>query len=44
VAAHLDGRQRNLLNLRRDPRVGMSFESPTTDGLGLTEYLVVHGP
>ena len=43
VTAHLDGRQRKLRNLRRDPRVVLSFESPDSDAMGLRHYLVVHG-
>ena len=43
VAAHLDGRQRKLRNLRRDPRIAMSFEAPTSNEIGMRHYLVVHG-
>ncbi|HEV2781128.1 MAG TPA: PPOX class F420-dependent oxidoreductase [Actinophytocola sp.] len=43
VAAHLSGRQRKLANIRRDPRVAVSFESAVTNDFGLREYLVVHG-
>jgi PPOX class probable F420-dependent enzyme len=43
VAAHLDGRQRKLHNLRRDPRVAVSFEGTGTNAIGLRDYLVVHG-
>lgn len=43
VAAHLDGRQRKLANLRRDPRVALSFETSTTTEIGLRQYLVIHG-
>jgi PPOX class probable F420-dependent enzyme len=43
LAAHLDGRQRKLTNIRRDPRVAVSFESGVTNGIGMREYLVVHG-
>lgn len=43
VAGHLSGAQRKLRNVRRDPRVSVSFESSVRDGIGLNEYLVVHG-
>jgi PPOX class probable F420-dependent enzyme len=35
--------QRKLKNLRRDPRVALSFETDRMNDFGLTEYLVVHG-
>jgi PPOX class probable F420-dependent enzyme len=35
--------QRKLKNLRRDPRVTLSFETDRVNDFGLTEYLVVHG-
>jgi PPOX class probable F420-dependent enzyme len=34
---------RKVKNLRRDPRVVISFESPGKNAMGLTEYLVIHG-
>jgi PPOX class probable F420-dependent enzyme len=43
VAGHLDPRQRKLANMRRDPRVALSFETGVTNAHGLREYLVVHG-
>lgn len=43
VAAHLSGGQRKLLNIRRDPRVVVSFEGPGTNAIGMRDYLVVHG-
>jgi PPOX class probable F420-dependent enzyme len=43
VAGHLDGSQRKLANMRRDPRVAVSFETNVTNEHGLREYLVVHG-
>jgi PPOX class probable F420-dependent enzyme len=43
VSAHLDGRQRKLANIRRDPRVAVSFETSMPGESGLTPYLVVHG-
>jgi PPOX class probable F420-dependent enzyme len=30
-------------NLRRDPRIVLSFEARTKNQMGLTEYLIVHG-
>ena len=35
--------QRKLKNLRRDPRVTLSFETDRVNDFGLNEYLVVHG-
>lgn len=43
VAGHLDGRQRKLRNIRRDPRVVISFEATTDNGIGMRDYLVVGG-
>ena len=43
VSGHLDGRQRKLQNLRRDPRVTVSFEGPGANAVGMRDYLVVHG-
>jgi PPOX class probable F420-dependent enzyme len=43
VAAHLNPNQQKLRNLRRDPRVVLSIESPTVNPIGMREYLVVHG-
>lgn len=43
VTAHLDGSQQKLKNIRRDPRVAISFEAETTNGVGMRDYLVVHG-
>ncbi|HET8975599.1 MAG TPA: PPOX class F420-dependent oxidoreductase [Solirubrobacterales bacterium] len=42
VSGHMVPR-RKLDNVRRDPRVVLSIESPTTNPIGLREYLVVHG-
>jgi PPOX class probable F420-dependent enzyme len=42
VAGHLHESQK-VRNIRRDPRVAVSFESGTTGDLGLAEYLVVYG-
>ena len=35
--------QRKLKNIRRDPRVALSFETSHVNDFGLTEYLVVYG-
>ncbi len=35
--------QRKLKNLRRDPRVALSFETGRVNEIGLLEYLVVYG-
>ena len=35
--------QHKLHNIRRDPRVVLSFETRTNNAYGLREYLVVHG-
>jgi PPOX class probable F420-dependent enzyme len=43
VSGHLDGRQRKLRNIRRDPRVAVSFEGPGVNAIGMRDYLVVHG-
>ena len=43
VTAHLDGRQQKLKNIRRDPRVAVSFEAETANAVGMRDYLVVHG-
>jgi PPOX class probable F420-dependent enzyme len=37
------GPRRKLDNIRRDPRVVLSLEGTRTGGIGLKEYLVVHG-
>ena len=37
------GPRRKLDNLRRDPRVTLSIESPERSAIGLQHYLVVHG-
>jgi PPOX class probable F420-dependent enzyme len=42
VSGHMTPRQK-LRNVERDPRVVLSVEARTHDGLGLREYLVVHG-
>ncbi len=43
VAGHLDGRQRKLHNVRRDPRVVLSFEADTSNGIGMRHCLIVYG-
>ncbi|MFZ5869619.1 MAG: PPOX class F420-dependent oxidoreductase [Actinomycetota bacterium] len=43
VTAHLDGRQRKLRNIRRDPRVAVSFEGRSSNEIGMRHCLVVHG-
>jgi PPOX class probable F420-dependent enzyme len=43
LTAHLNPRQRKLENIRRDPRVAVSFEGSTVRPPGLLEHLVVHG-
>jgi PPOX class probable F420-dependent enzyme len=43
VSGHLAGGQRKLANIRRDPRVAVSFETSMPGEGGLTPYLVVHG-
>jgi PPOX class probable F420-dependent enzyme len=37
------GPRRKLDNIRRDPRVTLSLEGTELSGIGLKEYLVVHG-
>jgi PPOX class probable F420-dependent enzyme len=37
------GPRRKLDNIRRDPRVALSLEGTQSSGIGLKEYLVVHG-
>jgi PPOX class probable F420-dependent enzyme len=43
LTAHLNPGQRKLENVRRDPRVAVSFEGTTVHPPGLREYLVVRG-
>lgn len=35
--------QRKLANMRRQPRVAISFQTDKTNDFGLREYLIVHG-
>jgi PPOX class probable F420-dependent enzyme len=43
VSGHLSDSQRKLQNVRRDPRVVLSFEGTRVHPPGLKEYLVVRG-
>ena len=43
VSAHLDPGQKKLANMRRDPRVVISFEAGGSNPLGMRNHLVVHG-
>ena len=43
VSGHLSAEQQKLRNVRRDPRVSLSFEGTRVHPPGLKEYLVVHG-
>jgi PPOX class probable F420-dependent enzyme len=43
LTAHLNPGLRRLGNVRRDPRVAVSFEGTRIRPPGLREYLVVHG-
>jgi PPOX class probable F420-dependent enzyme len=43
LTAHLNPRLRKLDNVRRDPRVTLSFQGTETRPPGLLDYLVVHG-
>jgi PPOX class probable F420-dependent enzyme len=43
LTAHLNPRLRKLENVRRDPRVAVSFEGTRIHPPGLREYVVVHG-
>jgi PPOX class probable F420-dependent enzyme len=42
VVASLGARQK-LRNVTRDPRVAVSFEGSGDNGIGMRDYLVVHG-
>jgi PPOX class probable F420-dependent enzyme len=42
VSGHLREQQK-LRNVRRDPRVALTLETPRTNPMGLREYLIVHG-
>jgi PPOX class probable F420-dependent enzyme len=43
LTAHLNPRLRKLENVRRNPRVAISFEGTRIHEPGLREYVVVHG-
>jgi PPOX class probable F420-dependent enzyme len=43
LTAHLNPGQRKLENIRRDPRVAVSFEGSEVRPPGLREHMVVHG-
>ena len=43
VSGHLAAGQRKLRNVRRDPRVALTFEGTRVHPPGLKEYLVVYG-
>ena len=43
LTAHLNSGQRKLENVRRDPRVVISFEGTEVQPPGLRQYLVVRG-
>jgi len=43
VSAHLNSQQRKLRNVRRDPRVTVSWEGREIQPPGLKHYVVVHG-
>jgi PPOX class probable F420-dependent enzyme len=43
VAGHLAASQQKLRNIRHDPRVVLSFESPNKNAVGMNDYLVVRG-
>ncbi len=43
LTAHLNPEQQKLKNVRRDPRVAVSFQGSEVRPPGLLEYLVVYG-
>ncbi len=43
LTGHLNPQLRKLANVRRDPRVALSFEGSEIRPPGLLEYLVIHG-
>jgi hypothetical protein len=43
MTAHLNPDQQKLRNVRRDPRVAVSFQGSAIRPPGLLEYLVVYG-
>ena len=43
VSGHLKADQRKIQNVRRDPRVTLSFEGHEIQPPGLKQYLIIHG-
>jgi PPOX class probable F420-dependent enzyme len=43
LTAHLNSRQRKVENVRRDPRVALSFEGSELEQGSMRQYVVVHG-
>jgi PPOX class probable F420-dependent enzyme len=43
VSGHLLASQQKLRNIRRDPRVVVSFEATGTNAVGMRDYLTVRG-
>ena len=43
VSGHLNGAQRKLQNVRRDPRVWLSLEAKEGDTMGMRHYAVLRG-
>ena len=43
VTAHMSATQQKLKNVRRDPRVVVSFEAASANAVGMRDYLVIHG-
>jgi PPOX class probable F420-dependent enzyme len=43
LTAHLNPGQRKVENVRRDPRVSLSFEGTEIQEPGMRQYVVVHG-
>ena len=43
VSGHVPVGLRKLRNMRRDPRVALSFEGSGANSIGLRDHLVVHG-
>jgi len=43
VTGHLDAGQRKLQNIRRDPRVALSFAGTTATEIGMRHFLVIQG-
>ena len=43
VSGHVPVGLRKLRNMRRDPRVALSFEGPGANSIGLRDHLVIRG-